>query len=604
MPFSLHGALRDSLPSLPTALSGPLQRLAEQLVERVTGLARLNREYAQAPELNEAGFIRYVLDLLQIDYRVSNETRIPATGPLLVVANHPFGAIEGVILAEIMGRVRPDARILANGLLQRIPELSQRFIGVDVFGGAAAAQRNSAPMRQALRWLKDGGALVVFPAGEVAHFDPLQLRVAEPRWQRGIGRLIQASGATLLPIGIEGRNSLSFQAVGLLHPRLRTLLLVREMLNKRGQRLQLHVGQPIPAKRLKGITDAAELIEHLRLRCELLRQHRDEEAAELPGLDNPQWQPLIAAEPDALLAQEVADLPSEQLLVDGGEMRVYQARAPQIPHLLREIGRLREQTFRAVGEGTGRSCDLDLYDNYYIHLFIWHDAKREVVGAYRLGRADDILAHFGKKGLYSHSLFRYRTRLLERINPAIELGRSFVRQEYQRSFSPLMLLWKGIGQYIAQNPRYKILFGPVSISQSYQDDSQRLLIEYLLASHSRPELGRLVKARRPFRSQQWLSRLCRSTPSAMGDLDAVSDLVTQLEPDGKGIPILLKQYLKLGGQLLAFNVDREFNNAVDGLIMVDLTATDPKVLQRYMGEATEAFLAWHGKQVQQQAISA
>ncbi|MBF0257068.1 MAG: lysophospholipid acyltransferase family protein [Gammaproteobacteria bacterium] len=596
MPFSLQGVLSSNHGSK----SARLRRGLEGLAERVSGLAWLNQEYARAAEMDEASFIRYVLELLQIDYQVLGAEQIPQSGPLVVVANHPFGAIEGVILAEIMAQRRPDVRILANGLLQRIPELSQRFIGVDVFGGGGAARRNSAPMRQALRWLQGGGALVVFPAGEVAHFEPRQMGVVEPPWQKAIGRLIQHSQASVVPVGIEGRNSLLFQASGLLHPRLRTLLLAREMLNKRGCQVRLQVGQVIGHNRLKGFADAAELIDHLRLRCEMLRRKARSEAGASTASQT-QGQPLVEPVAAEILAAEVVALPPSQCLVPGKEMQVYYAEAAQRPRLLGEIGRLRELTFRAVGEGTGRSCDIDLYDNYYLHLFIWNSAKQELVGAYRLGQADRIMQHYGKKGLYSQSLFRYRSRLLQQINPAIELGRSFVREEYQRSFSPLMLLWKGIGAYIAQNPRYKILFGPVSISQSYQNHSQRLLIEYLLASHSRPELGKLVRARRPFRGQQWLARLCRSTPSALTDMDAISDLVAQLEPDGKGIPILLKQYLKLGGRLLAFNVDREFNNAVDGLIMVDLTATDPRVLQRYMGDATEAFLAWHANK---EALSA
>jgi len=285
----------------------------------------------------------------------------------------------------------------------------------------------------------------------------------------------------------------------------------------------------------------------------------------------------------------VASLSADALLAANGDLEVYCASAEAIPHLLQEIGRLRELTFRDTGEGTGKSSDLDLYDSYYLHLFVWNRARDEVVGAYRLGLADEILRRYDKKGLYTFSLFRYRQRLLHRINPALELGRSFVRPEYQRSFSPLLLLWKGIGTFVARHPRYRILFGPVSISNEYHSLSQQLMVAFLRDNSYQAGLARLVRPRRPFRNGRR-----RPEYAHIRDIEALSELIAQIEGDAKGAPILLKQYLKLGGRLLGFNVDRQFSDVVDGLIMVDLLETDPKVLQRYMGrEQAEQFLAWH-----------
>ena len=298
------------------------------------------------------------------------------------------------------------------------------------------------------------------------------------------------------------------------------------------------------------------------------------------------------------LAEEVQALPSYQHLVDGDDLQVYYARAGQIPNLLREIGRLRELTFREAGEGTGQERDLDLYDAYYRHLFIWNRKTQEVVGGYRLGLADQIVAKYGKQGLYSHSLFRYRRALLEHLNPAIELGRSFVRLEYQRSFSPLLLLWKGVGKFILQRPRYRILFGPVSISGDYQTLSQQMMVSFLEANRYLPGLAHQIRPRRPFRrgSDIWL----REEIADLREIDLVSELVSQIEPDRKGVPVLLKQYLKMGGHLLGFNVDPKFNNTLDGLIMVDLRQTPEKLLQRYMGEkGAREFLAHHNGAVAQ-----
>ncbi|WP_181919479.1 GNAT family N-acetyltransferase [Alkalilimnicola ehrlichii] len=248
-------------------------------------------------------------------------------------------------------------------------------------------------------------------------------------------------------------------------------------------------------------------------------------------------------------------------------------------------------TFRATGEGTGRARDIDLFDSYYQHLFIWHNVRKEIVGAYRLGEADKIVARYGKKGLYTRSLFRFGRPLLAQLNPALELGRSFIRPEYQRSFTPLMLLWKGIGAYVADNPQYRVLFGPVSISADYQTVSRQLLVDFLTANSYLPELARFVRPRRPFRQTMRHRNIALTIPT---DAEQISQLLEQLEHDGKGMPVLLRQYLKLGGRVLGFSVDRAFANVLDGLIMVDLTETDPKVLARYMGRTKAAqFLAHH-----------
>ena len=280
------------------------------------------------------------------------------------------------------------------------------------------------------------------------------------------------------------------------------------------------------------------------------------------------------------------------LLVQHGRFNVYCARAVQIPRALQEIGRLRELTFRAVGEGTGRASDIDLFDAFYLHLFVWDVHTASIAGAYRLGLVDEILARYGKRGLYTHSLFRYRTRLLDSLSPAIELGRSFVRAEYQRSFAPLLLLWAGIGRFIERSPRYAVLFGAVSISARYAPASRRLIVEYLSAYRADARLARDVKPRRPFRDR---ARTAPDAPlSAPGSLDELSRRIAQIEPDGKGVPVLLRQYLQLGGRLLGFTLDRAFADTLDGLIMVDVREVEEAVLARYMGKrGAAAFRAYH-----------
>jgi putative hemolysin len=303
--------------------------------------------------------------------------------------------------------------------------------------------------------------------------------------------------------------------------------------------------------------------------------------------------PVAPAIPQTLLKAEVEALPAEQRLVESEKFLVLYARAQQIPWCLQEIGRLRELTFRAAGEGTGKASDIDLFDSYYLHLFLWDSEAGAIVGAYRMGLADEILARYGKRGLYTQSLFRYGPRLLQTLNPAIELGRSFVRAEYQRSFSPLLLLWRGIGRYILRSPRYAVLFGPVSISNSYAPVSRQLMVDYLRTNNSEARLARHVKPRRPFRVQRSLVRN-EVEIADLKDIEHLSRVIARIEHDNKGVPILLKQYLKLGGRLLGFNSDDQFSDALDGLVVVDLRASEPRVLARYMGEeGAAAFFSHH-----------
>jgi putative hemolysin len=302
---------------------------------------------------------------------------------------------------------------------------------------------------------------------------------------------------------------------------------------------------------------------------------------------------VIDEVPRTVLKAEIDALPSSQRLVDSGGFRVYCARAGQIRWVLQEIGRLRELTFRAVGEGTGRCSDVDLFDAYYLHMFVWDARANAIAGAYRLGLVDEILAHHGRRGLYTHSLFKYGTRLLDLLNPAIELGRSFVRAEYQRSFAPLLLLWCGIGRFVERSPRYAVLFGPVSISGRYAQASRRLMVEYLSGYSADIRIARQVRPRRPFRdgTRTSASNARRLAPR---NIDELSRLIAQIEPDGKGVPVLLRHYLRLGGRLLGFSIDVEFANTLDGLIMVDLRQVEPTVLARYMGKSgSAAFRAYH-----------
>jgi putative hemolysin len=260
--------------------------------------------------------------------------------------------------------------------------------------------------------------------------------------------------------------------------------------------------------------------------------------------------------------------------------------------VLPEIARLRELTFRAVGEGTGRAHDLDRFDAHYLHLFVWDRERREVAGAYRLCPTDG-LGPRGVDGLYTRTLFDYDQALLDGLGPSLELGRSFVAPQYQRDYSPLLLLWKGIGRFVAHAPRYRRLFGAVSISDRYSSTTRELLAAFLSTNRQDAVLARLVRSRHPLPNP---SARQPETARGVATAEDLSAAVKRLEGDGKDIPVLLRQYLRLNARLLGFSVDPTFGDALDGLLVVDLTEVDPALLGRYMGRAEVAnFRALHAR---------
>lgn len=568
-------------------------------VERALRFPALNAIYAEikAQGLEDHHFADQALHALRVTWEVADDQieRIPRTGPAVLVANHPFGGIEGLILCSLLRRVRPDFKILANYLLSLIPELRECFFFVDPFEGKAAAKRNMKTMREALRWVEGGRLLGVFPAGEVSHLRLRNRAIVDPEWNTTVGRIVQRTGAPVAPLFFDGRNSNLFQLMGLIHPRLRTVMLPREMLKKRGGRVSMRIGGTIPAQRLQRFDTPRELTDYLRVRTYIIRRDPRETEYDASEIEAG-YEPVAPAVAPALLEQEVAQLhEAGQLLHQQDELAVYFGRGDRIPNVLTELGRLRELAFRAVKEGSGKPLDLESFDHYYDHLFIWDREKLRIVGAYRLGGTDRILPEHGRSGLYTSSLFRIKRGLLDQISPAIELGRSFVRLEEQKSFAPLMLLWKGISLYVCRYPRYRYLFGPVSISAAYSSMSKRLLMRFLEINSSLPQLGKLIKPRNPPRMRGHRSVDPAQFSMVVRDLKEVNELISELEADGKSMPVLVRQYLKLGGQLLGFNIDPEFGDVLDGLMLFDVPAMDRAILNRYMGrEKCAEYLARYG----------
>jgi len=584
---------RDALESvLPRNTNLP----ARPVLEKMLGLSRLDLFYGQVTEADASEpFLDRALRLLGVTIDVSDEdlARVPAAGPVVVVANHPFGMVEGLVLGAAMERVRPDVRTMANHLLGAMPELRERMIMVDPFDRPDSPRRNLSGLRAALEWLGGSGMLVLFPAGEVSHIDFSRRGITDPEWSDSAVRLAARVNAPIVPVRFTGNNSALFHVLGLMHPTLRTAMLPHELWNKRGQSVSMRIGQPIDPEILSRFENERAATAFVRNRVYSLNSDSPVRRWGLPKPATVQ-KPVITAIPPRVLEEEIGHLSAHATLLKAGEMRVLLAPAREIPFTSREIGRLREITFRETGEGTGRALDLDRFDKHYLHLVLWNDKEREVVGAYRLAPSLDVLPQFGVRGFYTNTLFAWKRQFLDRLGPSVELGRSFVRAEYQKSFSALLLLWKGIGQFLVNNPRYRMLFGPVSISNDYRPESRQLMVRFLNAYCHDEHLSRLVRARNPFRlkARRDVDDIIEGT--AQWDIDALSTVIADFETDQKGVPVLLRQYLKLGGRLVAFNVDSVFSDTLDGLIVVDVTRTDRRTLGRYMGvQAAKKYLEFH-----------
>jgi putative hemolysin len=558
----------------------PLGRAAFSAVRpflsRALGAGPLGSLYRSLGEVDASQFADRVLGALHVRVRCSaNEfALVPERGALVVTANHPHGMLDGLVAASLLARVRPDVRLLANYVLSGIPELHDRCFFVDPFDGPHAAARSRAGLRAAHLWLRQGGAVVVFPSGSVAPVrDPDGVPV-DDEWRLTAARLAVHAGASVLPLRISGSNTPFFYAAGRLHPLVRTALLPRELLRARRSVVTVRVAAPFSVE--ASLTDTAEPARvTARARAEVERLARDARGA-------------VDDEGRRAMEKEIAQLPESACLASSGTMRVYCADASALSATLGEIGRLRALSYAAAGEGHGGDTDLDAFDRHYLHLFSWDAAAGRVAGAYRIGRTDAISAVRGLSGLYTSTLFRYDERFLASMPPALELGRAFVRPEYQRNHNALSLLWKGIGAFVARHPHYRVLFGPVSISARYADSSQLLMRRFLEQHHLDARRSRMVSSVNPPGQPE---------PDPVDGPDEPEDLdrlIRAAEADGKGMPVLLRQYLKLGARLVAFNVDHAFGDVVDALMTVDLGALDRTVLQRYMGrEGAAAFLAYH-----------
>ena len=451
-----------------------------------------------------------------------------------------------------------------------------------------ALDKNVKSLRKVVSLLRKGNGIAVFPAGEVSHWRKEFRRVTDPPWSSLVARCATLSDVPVLPLYFTGENSLGFQLAGLIHPRLRTARLPGELLNKRNRTVEVRVGALIKASELRKFDSIEKATDYLRARTYMLGHRK-------PGIAGNAPQPVRglplfsitvpghSTDTESRILSEITQLERQgNIAVENDEYAVYLAQGNRIPNLLQEVGRLREVTFRAAGEGTGYARDLDNCDSYYHHLILWNKGLKQVVGSYRLAWTTDVLSKFGISGLYTSTLFRFQPAFFSRLGPALELGRSFIRPEFQKEYAPLLLLWQAIARTAAGRPDAPVLFGAVSISNEYSEASRELIVQFVSRHGFRTDLAPLAIPRHPFRSRLTKGFEFSTMSQCLQDLDGLAGPISDIG-DGSGVPVLLRQYFKLGGKVAGFNVDRSFSNALDGLLIVDLRETDPRMLDRYMG---------------------
>lgn len=568
----------------PTAMTDPFKLnlkspILEALIKRCLGLDAMSRIYRDSPRgMDSRAFLQFTLDVLGVTLQVDQQENlesIPREGPLLIVANHPLGGLEGVAIAGILAELRPDLQVLTNQLLRRIPELADIFIGVDLLS-KDATRNNVASIKKAHSHLKEGGALLVFPAGVVSRYRVRDGIIADRPWDRLVGQLVRRYQCPCLPIHVGGKNSRVFYLAGLLHPRLGTALLPRQLMNKRGYQLPLTIGTTIPARELATIESPRAITEYLRISTDALAPKSRTEGVRLQ-----QNGKKFAADVQQDKLQDAIDNLQDCRLVEHKDFDVYCAPYERLGVVMEQIAISREVTFRMVGEGTGLEKDSDRFDPNYLHLFLWHREARKVAGAYRIGLVDQIMKKHGVKGLYTRSLYRYNKAFIDQLGPAVEMGRSFIHPDYQRRPVALNLLWRGIGAFVNNNPGYHTLFGSVSISREYTDLARALIADALLTNYQADGFQDLVQPITPHkvRNRVWT----RETLKALANVKILSKLVGRCDP-GKAVPVLLRHYLSLNGRLVCFNVHPHFNNSLEGLIIVDIRLCDHKTAIRFMGE--------------------
>ena len=533
-------------------------------------LGKINRLFDGAADYQGREFADHLLQNMNITIDVSPEQleNIPKEGGFIVVSNHPFGGIEGVMLLSAIAKVRPDFKVMANFILSHIPNLKECFFAVNPFEKNPEWKSSVGGIKGAIQHIAEGNGLGVFPAGEVSRYHGHDYPEDLP-WSTSIARIIKNANVPVIPVFWEGRNSKWFYLVDKIHPMLGTARLTKELINKHDQCFNLQIGKPILPAEVALYEKPADLAAYLRSRSYALEANIpakpvEKKEVKQDEIDAPADLSLMLAELDAIR--------EKSFLYSASDYDCYLADYEDIPNLMHEIARLREETFRAIGEGTGKSLDQDEFDKHFKQMILWDKVKQKIAGCYRLGIGSEIVPKFGIKGFYVSTLVNIDESFSDKLSHTIELGRSFVSLEYQKEVLPLMLLLRGLSDVVVRYPEINHFIGPVSISSWYPKFYLSLIARFVSENHAvEDELKGKVTPKTPFVPDYLKVDSDVLLKNNMNGVDKFDKFLFRLSNGEYRLPTLYKKYLKLNAKFLCFNVDPDFNDTLDSLLFLTFT---------------------------------
>ncbi|MEQ6125160.1 lysophospholipid acyltransferase family protein [Pseudotenacibaculum sp. MALMAid0570] len=560
------------------------------ILMRLLRISALNRIYKKHKDKKDLIFLNSVLEEFQIQFEIPEEDlkRIPKEGPFITVSNHPLGGVDGVLLLKLLLEKRSDFKIMSNFLIHRIEPLKPFTLAVNPFENHKDAKSSVGGIKQALEHLKEGYPLGIFPAGEVSTYRDGKLMVDKP-WEDGAVRLIKKAEVPIIPIYFHAKNSKLFYILSKISDTLRTAKLPSELLSQKNRVVKVRIGKPISVKDQQEHQDIDSFYAYIRKKTYMLANPFEKKPQKILSTQNLK----ISSPPKKISSQkninsfikEVNYLrDNDKRLLQSKNYEVFFASAKEIPNLLHEIGRLREITFRDVGEGTNKSIDLDKFDKYYYHMFLWDSSENTLAGAYRMGLGKDIYKRYGIEGFYIQSLFRFEPELYGMMEQTIEMGRAFIIKEYQQKPMPLFLLWKGIVHVTLRYPNHKYLMGGVSISNQFSEFSKSLMIEFMKSHYYDPYVAQYIQPKKEFKVKLKDADKDFVFDAAKADMQKFDKVIDEIEPGALRIPVLIKKYVKQNARLVAFNVDPKFNNAVDGLMYIKIVDLPDSTVKPVMEE--------------------
>lgn len=573
------------------------------LVMKILRITTINKKYNKYKHLDGLDFFSALLDEFQIKFEIPEQDlrRIPKTGAFITVSNHPLGGIDGILLLKLLIKERPDYKIMGNFLLHRIEPMKQFVMPVNPFEDNKDIRSSLSGIKNALLHLKEGNPLGVFPAGEVST-DKDGRHIVDRPWEEGAIKLVKKARVPVIPIYFHAKNSRIFYFLSKLSPKFRTAKLPSELLSQKGRIIKVRIGKPIQVKDQDEFKKIKDFCKFIRRKTYMLANPYEKEAMSLgsASLKLPKQPKEIVSQRNAdKMELEVAYLRKNNWrLLESKNYEVFFAPSKKIPNLKFEIGRLREITFREIGEGTNESIDLDKFDGYYHHLFLWDNVAKKVVGAYRMGLGKDIYKKYGIEGFYVHTLFKFEPELYSMMENSIEMGRAFIVKEYQQKPMPLFLLWKGIVHITLRYPEYKYLIGGVSISNQFSNFSKSLMIEFMKSHYYDPYIAQYIHPKKEYKVKLKDADKDFVFDAAAADMNKFDKVIDEIEPGALRIPVLIKKYVKQNARLVAFNVDPKFNNAVDGLMYIrvaDIPESTVKPVMEEFQAALESSLEGENK---------